>query len=341
MKEKYLDPTQTAGRDFVMRLIYFLFLFPLFLLAQPRQVQTYTVAEGLAQSQVYAVLADRRGYVWAGTQGGGLSRFDGVRFRTFSDGDGLPGNYVQALWEDMPGNLWIGTDLGLARYDGQTFTTFLPGVNILAIDGRNRPEEIWVLTEAQLYRRQGTSWDTLALPLPYLRPYCMVVEAHRLLLGTDRGAWQWDGQSWRTMPAVFAASHQVWALFRYQRGQTWALAPGNQLFTVGPDSLRARRVPAQTPTVFYVSPEGDSWLGTQDQGVFLLPKGGQSWVTIGKQQGLRSNHIRALTGDRWGNIWVGTSGGGLSCLRRAPFQAFDQDRGLPGKEVYGVAVFCG
>ncbi|PTM15173.1 MAG: hypothetical protein DA408_00710 [Bacteroidetes bacterium] len=319
-----------------MRLIYLLFLFPFCLLAQPRQVQTYTVAEGLAQSQVYAVLADRRGYVWAGTQGGGLSRFDGERFRTFSDGDGLPGNYVQALWEDAPGNLWIGTDQGVARYDGQTFETFLSGTNILAIDGRNKPEEIWVLTETQLYRRQGTNWDTLALPMPYLRPYCLVVEAHRLLLGTDRGAWQWDGQSWRTMPAEFAASHQVWALFRYQRGQTWALAPGNQLFAVGPDSLRARRVPAQTPTVFYVSPQGDSWLGTQDQGLFLLPKGGQAWVAIGKQQGLLSNHIRALTSDRWGNLWVGTSGGGLSCLRRAPFQAFDEDRGLVGKEVYAL-----
>ncbi|MEO0878039.1 MAG: two-component regulator propeller domain-containing protein, partial [Bacteroidota bacterium] len=63
--------------------------------AQPSQVQPYRVGDGLAQSQVYAVLADSRGYIWAGTQGGGLSRFDGEVFQTFSDVHGLAGNYVQ------------------------------------------------------------------------------------------------------------------------------------------------------------------------------------------------------------------------------------------------------
>ena len=74
---------------------------------------------------IVALLADRDGIVWAGTWGGGLSRFDGKEWKvyTMSDG-GLPGNHVFMLHEDQDGKLWIGTNNGLARMDGETFTRF-------------------------------------------------------------------------------------------------------------------------------------------------------------------------------------------------------------------------
>jgi len=36
----------------------------------------------------------------------------------------LPGNYILALKEGPDGNLWIGTNKGLSRFDGETFTNF-------------------------------------------------------------------------------------------------------------------------------------------------------------------------------------------------------------------------
>jgi len=74
---------------------------------------------------IVALLADRDGIVWAGTWGGGLSRFDGKEWKvyTMSDG-GLPGNHVFMLHEDQDGKLWIGTNNGLARMDGGNFTRF-------------------------------------------------------------------------------------------------------------------------------------------------------------------------------------------------------------------------
>ena len=64
------------------------------------------------------------GAVWAGTWGGGLSRFDGRQWRTYTLKDGLPGNHVFALATDPQGALWIGTGRGLAKYDGKSFTTY-------------------------------------------------------------------------------------------------------------------------------------------------------------------------------------------------------------------------
>lgn len=47
-------------------------------------------------------------------------------FQAYTTKDGLPSNYVMSIDEDENGFLWIGTDKGLAKFDGfkwQVFTT--------------------------------------------------------------------------------------------------------------------------------------------------------------------------------------------------------------------------
>ena len=73
---------------------------------------------------IVALLVDRDGAVWAGTWGGGLSRFDGDSWTVYTVADGLPGNHVFMLHEDAQGTLWIGTNNGLARMNDSGFTTF-------------------------------------------------------------------------------------------------------------------------------------------------------------------------------------------------------------------------
>ena len=64
------------------------------------------------------------GVVWAGTWGGGVSRFDGKQWINYTVKDGLASNMVFSIAEDTQGVLWFGTDQGLTRYDGKTWRTF-------------------------------------------------------------------------------------------------------------------------------------------------------------------------------------------------------------------------
>jgi ligand-binding sensor domain-containing protein len=73
---------------------------------------------------IVSLTVDRAGTVWAGTWGGGLSRFDGTAWRTFTVADGLPGNHVFALDTDPEGDVWIGTSRGLAHLVGDRFVTY-------------------------------------------------------------------------------------------------------------------------------------------------------------------------------------------------------------------------
>lgn len=46
------------------------------------------------------------------------------KFRHFTTDDGLPSSETYVSLEDNEGNMWIGTDNGVARYDGYEFTVF-------------------------------------------------------------------------------------------------------------------------------------------------------------------------------------------------------------------------
>ncbi len=80
------------------------------------------------------MVEDRRGYLWFGTWGGGLNRFDRRtgRFKAYrhdpADSASLSHNNILSLLIDHGGTLWAGTDDGLNRLDGRTgrFTVFRP-----------------------------------------------------------------------------------------------------------------------------------------------------------------------------------------------------------------------
>ncbi|EHR72992.1 putative transcriptional regulator [Burkholderiales bacterium JOSHI_001] len=72
----------------------------------------------------FAMLVAPDQSVWAGTWGGGVSRFDGKRWTNLTTKDGLAGNIVYAIARGSDGNFWFGTNRGVSRYDGKTWQTF-------------------------------------------------------------------------------------------------------------------------------------------------------------------------------------------------------------------------
>ncbi len=80
-------------------------------------------ADGTPESQVFALLVDRRGDLWVGTETQGLSRRDARsgRFRHYRhdprDASSLPSDQTMHLTEGGDGTVWVSTLGGLARYD--------------------------------------------------------------------------------------------------------------------------------------------------------------------------------------------------------------------------------
>jgi len=70
---------------------------------------------------ISASTVDSKNNLWIGTLGGGLSRFDGQSWKSYTKKDGLAGNLIHAITIDSEGLLWIGTDGGVSRFDGKKF----------------------------------------------------------------------------------------------------------------------------------------------------------------------------------------------------------------------------
>lgn len=83
---------------------------------------------------IVSLVVDHNGQVWAGTWGGGVSRYDGKRWTNYSTAEGLPGDHVFMLHEDANQQLWIGTNKGLAMWQDGKFKVLTRADGLYADD---------------------------------------------------------------------------------------------------------------------------------------------------------------------------------------------------------------
>ena len=87
--------------------------------------KNYTTDNGLALDAVSCSVTDKKGNLWFGTSGGGVSRFDGNLFTNYTTAQGIPNNTIWSIAEDKKGNLWFGTEGGgVCKYNGNTFINY-------------------------------------------------------------------------------------------------------------------------------------------------------------------------------------------------------------------------
>lgn len=282
--------------------------------AQQRPFRTYTAQDGLIRSAVRTLCQDTDGFLWLGTSHG-LSRYDGVTFRNYTTGQGLPDNLINDLLEDRHGDLWIATNHGgLSRYREGTFTT-------VRVDP-HAPEH--------RANRVNTIYETRAGPL---------------LIGTDGGAFVWDGARFVPVPSeVELHDHAVFAILETRDGALWlgtdrgllarpAGAPAFRLFS---------RTGEAEVTALAEDRTGTLWIGTT-RGLRRLaprpavPAADRSEPLPALLRRLATREVRALLVDADGGLWIATGAHGVSkWTAGGELTTFTVANGLAGNHVRDV-----
>jgi signal transduction histidine kinase len=150
----------------------------------------------------WEVLVDRQQRVWAGTRGEGLFQFQSGRFQSVPGTEAL-GRQIFALFEDRKGQLWVGTQNGLARWNGEDWKIYTTpdGLVVRAI-AEDAEGNLWVGTESHglNYFKDGKffSHQKTATGLPGNGISCLYPDRDGVLwVGTsghglarfDRGKW--------------------------------------------------------------------------------------------------------------------------------------------------------
>jgi ligand-binding sensor domain-containing protein len=329
-----------------MRTLLPILLLATALQAQPQTFVTYSLAQGLPQSQVFATMQDSRGYMWFGTQGGGLCRFDGIDFQTFTTDHGLPSNYVYALFEDAHQRIWIGTNAGLCFLKGKDFVKIPDvqsrGLQVLSFC-QTTTGEIWIGSDRGLFSCDPVSKTMKKCSLPSL-PDRTAVWA---LLPTENGAWvATDVGAFRTGPKPITLntkngllSNAVRGFAKTPDGRLWIATSGGgvAVFSESSAMLVAQYREPAWATCIQPDPSGKIWVGTSNNGVAVLNPFDSSWAYTTEQQGFPHQYVRSMACDNTGNIWVGTSGGGVvKFIEGQAFTHFGASRGLAGNRVYAL-----
>ena len=237
----------------------------------------------------------------------------------WTQAQGLPQDTIQAITQTSDGYLWLGTDEGLARFDGYEFVTFtkenaaLPSNSITTL-WPGGDDGLWIGTSngLALYRNGRFQTFTTKDGLPS--------NSIRSLL-RDRTGTLWivaggllcrfeNGRFTVTPSKDLAPADVVRVVYEDRQQQLW-IAGGSGLMKrsgsgfsliLGPEIIRGRFV-----TTMLEDHNGDLWLagGT---GLMVLRHDGKL-KRFDSRNGLPNNLVRALWEDRGGSLWAGTDVG--------------------------------
>ena len=82
---------------------------------------------------------DESGKIWIGTDGGGVTMYDGNKTYTYTTDQGLCENIIRKVYKDQSGNMWFASyGAGISKFDGKNFYNYtvnegLSSNNILTI----------------------------------------------------------------------------------------------------------------------------------------------------------------------------------------------------------------
>jgi signal transduction histidine kinase/ligand-binding sensor domain-containing protein len=275
--------------------------------------KNYTTQNGLISNEVRNILEDSKGKLWCGTAGGAVSCFEKIdeneRFTSFY----LPFTSYNLLTAkllaiDSSDKLWIGTQLlGAICMDppvtggSGSFITFsedqgLPfnGVSTIYEDSKGY---LWI-NSSDVLRFDGTHFTYLGFSANFIFTFFTEDLAGRILAGGY-------------FPGFYCAESldaeagiSLTGFFEEQgiTGNTVALC---------------------------VDRSGNIWFSSWDKGVIRYDR--NLLTHYNNIHGLGNNMIRSITEDKFGNIWFGTAGGGISCFSPSDggiFKTFSVNQGL-------------
>ncbi|MEJ1237295.1 two-component regulator propeller domain-containing protein [Chryseolinea sp. T2] len=270
-------------------------------------------ASSLSSSHTVAIHEDKLGFLWIGTQNGGLNVYKvsngqlGERIGMLSDQEQLPSANVRTIVEDRFTNVWIGTSKGITVYlrqqnkfytfDDPRFEVSGKGIFALLVDSN---DNLWIGTQGSgLYQLDLRQFNTR-------QPNDFIFTRHTHLADYD------------------ISKRTIQCFYEDKNKNLWLGTFGDGLYMISHDKEKFARV--QTPLynqsamslVSYYGicydHDGNLWLGTDGNGLIVKEQSGKDrrhFIADGEPGSLEDNAIQAALCDSKGRLWFGTYSHGL------------------------------
>jgi signal transduction histidine kinase/CheY-like chemotaxis protein/ligand-binding sensor domain-containing protein len=236
---------------------------------------------------------------------------------------GLPQNSPMSLAQTADGYLWVGTQEGLARFDGVRFVVFdrhtVPqfGSNIITALLADRQGRLWIGTSAGQVLFEAGQFKTVGADsaLATTTVHDLMEDQHGdIWMATEEGLFHEHAGSIETVQfGVEGNIGRIQALLEDRHGIVWvatALKGTLRIDNRGPrysalsDALDA----PENVSAIHEDKDGTLWMGTEEGRLYT--RGASGFRPVQTDREVRGT-VRALHRDRDGNLWIATTGSGL------------------------------
>ncbi|MCK4359105.1 MAG: ATP-binding protein [Candidatus Cloacimonetes bacterium] len=330
----------------IIRILYFgilLLIVPGIIFAQQYNFKTYSVEDGLAQSQVFAICQDSKGYMWFGTNGGGVSKFDGKDFKNFTTQDGLSNNAIWSILEDQKGNLWFATERGVSKFDGKVFKNFTTkeglSHNLVWSILEDREGNLWFGTEGGISKFDGKTFKNFTTKEGLINDMVWSILEDRkgnLWFGTLDGVSKYESETFTNYTTKEGLINNIiWSILEDQEGNLWFGTDDGVSKYDGNIFINFTTKEGLSNNIIwsiFEDQERNLWFATE-RGVSKF--NGKTFTNFTSNEGLIDNTVWSILEDREGNIWFATDEG-ISKYAGETFTIFTTKNGLINNTVWSI-----
>ncbi len=302
----------------------------------------------------YDIWVDSRGIAWITTYGNGLFALEpdtGILTHFTRYNSGLKTNYLLSVFEDRSGEIWVGTEhtgitkISLTKYRNDIFfpdpDKSNPENKIIRTIYQDKSGDIWIGTKSgNIYVFDENFHPENMLPLSQGMPYCITED--------NRGN-KWIGTKGNGL-LIFSEHTTGYRTYVHNPFDTTSLS-NNSIYSILIDSMQNTWIGTFGGGLLYVDKSGEDLTFKRLPGIdenqkfvrcLLQDKTGKIWVggnngivifesdrifrepdhlqriyfDQSNSNSLNHNEVKCIFEDSSGQIWIGTSGGGLNLALR-------------------------
>ena len=290
----------------------------------------YTAADELANSNIYDITHDARGYLWFATERG-VSRFDGFKFTNYLFKEGIDGAVVYALCESDSGEFFAAT-----KFDG----VFKFGNNFKKVINENvilHNEQIVIAGNYfySLKKGQYVSIVDMANPgvitkLQFEDPniipnFIYKAKGNNVYIGTNQGIYNVKGNQ----KAIPINKNFVKAVYSITIDNNVIYAGGDAVYYILQNDIISEKKLNFGGIINRILADryGNIWCATFPQNKLVLINNGLE-TDISSKLGINGISVNKIFEDAEGNIWLATYGKGAFCIHHLYCSNFTKNDGL-------------
>ena len=342
-------------------LLFFLFIIPnLFSQNNFENFQFLTLKEGISKRAVSSISQDHYGFMWFGTDGAGLYKYDGINYTNYEydwkNKNAINSNLIYATYIDTYNKLWIGTEEGLCLYNRNLnkfeninlknaySTGYKNPITVKSIIQDNTGNLLLGTYAHGLFKLNLKSLKVTTIQLNSTlnsnsKINCFVKSKKgNVYLGTDLGLMEYNSKSNKVQQATWnpkkiSVTDPIESLYIDANENLWIGTISNGLLKISGNQKTAKidRFRISKNKILSVTGVNSNTVmcGTENDGLFLINENGnvihRYLNSKSDSHSLKSNSIWSLYLDKDKRIWLGyyNKGVGIFDKRHAKFNTIE------------------